>query len=264
MDSRSTFLARAIAFAALSTAGVAYAAEPVPPVTPEDRAAAFPEISHATMGRHMHDDPVVWAFTAEQFEWQDRDGDAALKWDALGWVGKDTLRLWLRTEGERVSGESGEAQTELLLGRPVAAWWDVVGGVRQDIGPGPARTYAAIGLQGLAPQWFNVEATAYVGERGQTGLRLQAEYDWLFTNRLILAGRVEAHAWGKDDEATGIGSGLSEIATGLRLRYEFRREFAPYVGAEWQGLLGDTADLAHVSGDGRRDLRLVAGIHFWF
>ncbi|GMW06526.1 MAG: hypothetical protein AMXMBFR8_13230 [Nevskiales bacterium] len=243
---------------------VAQAAEPLPPVTDAARAAAFPDVSGTDLHAHMEHDPLTTMLLAEQFEWQARSGDNALKWDAVGWAGYSMNRLWLRTEGERPSGASGEAQTELLYGRPVSAWWDLVAGVRHDIGPGPSRSYAAIGMQGLAPQWFHVEATAYFGEGGQAGARLQTDYDWLFTNRLVLNLRVEAHGWRDDDERAGIGSGLAEISSGLRLRYELRPEIAPYVGVEWRGLFSDTADLAREAGEDRRETSVVVGLRWWF
>jgi copper resistance protein B len=242
----------------------ASAAGPLPPVTEQERAATFPDVSATDLHAHMHHDPLTATLLAEQFEWQAGSGDDALQWDATGWVGHDKNRLWLRTEGERPSGESGEASTELFWGRPAVAFWDWLAGVRYDAGPGAERVYAALGVQGLAPQWFHVEATAYLGEGGQAGLRLQSDYDWLFTNRLILAARLEANAWREDDERAGIGSGLSDLSAGLRLRYEIRREFAPYLGVEWQGLCGDTADLTGSAGEERRDTRVVAGLRFWF
>jgi copper resistance protein B len=248
----------------LGLVALAQAAEPLPPVTPEPRAAAFPDVSGTNLHAHMEHDPLTAMLLAKQFEWQAGSGDDAVQWDATGWAGYSMNRVWLRSEGERPSHSSGTVQTELLYGRPVAPWWDLVAGVRHDIGPGPARSYAAIGVQGLAPQWFHVEATAYYGERGQAGLRLQADYEWLFTNRLILTSRTEARAWSEDDERTGIGSGLSETSLGLRLRYEIRPEFAPYVGYEWYGRFGDTADIARAAGEDRRQTRVVAGLRFWF
>jgi copper resistance protein B len=130
--------------------------------------------------------------------------------------------------------------------------------------PEAARTYAALGVQGLAPGWIHVEATAYLGERGQSGITIKAGPELLLTNRLIAAPQVEVDAWGKDDEANGIGNGLSKVTAGLRLRYEIRREFAPYLGLEWAGKLGDTGDLARESGESVRDARWVAGLRVWF
>lgn len=264
MRKRTLMRALGAVLASLGAVAAALAAEPLSSVTEQERAAAFPDVSGTDLHAHMEHDPLTAMLLAEQFEWQGGSGDDALKWDATGWAGFSMNRLWLRTEGERPSGSSGEAQTELLYGRPIAPWWDLVAGVRHDVGPGPARTYAGIGVQGLAPQWFHVEATAYYGERGQAGLRLQADYDWLFTNALVLTFRPEVSAWSDDDEATGIGSGLSEASVGLRLRYEIRPELAPYVGVEWTGLFGDTADIARDASEDRRESRVVAGLRFWF
>jgi copper resistance protein B len=250
--------------ACLVLARVAAAADPLPPVTAADRAAAFPNVSGTDMHMHMHDDPLTAMLRFDELEWQNRSGGDALKWDVTGWIGHDMNRLWLRDEGEHVSGNAAANRLEVLWGRPVAAWWDLVAGARLDTGPGPSRTYAAVGFQGLAPQWLHVEATAYVGEGGQVGLRLQGDYDWLITNRAILSARVEGDAWSDDDERAGIGSGLAEITTGLRLRYEIRRELAPYIGVERDGLFGATADQARAAAEAGRDTRIVAGLQFWF
>lgn len=253
-----------LAAAWLALAAAASAEEPLPRVTPEERAAAFPDVSGTDMHAHMHDDPLSGMLLAEHFEWQGRSGRDALHWDVTGWLGHDMNRLWLRSEGERESGNAGEHELELFWGKPVAAWWDVLLGLRHDSGPGPSRSYLALGLQGLAPQWFHVEATGYAGEGGQFGVGLEVDYDWLFTNRLILTLRSEAEAWSDDDERAGIGSGLSTLAAGLRLRYELRREFAPYIGVHWQGIVGNTADLARKAGEERRETSVVAGLRFWF
>jgi copper resistance protein B len=256
---------RLCAFAlAWCLAGEVRAAEPLPPVTAEARAAAFPDVSHADMAAHMHEDPLTAKVAAERFEWQDRDDGDALAWDVTAWLGRNDWRVWLRDEGEKASGEQAENELELLWGRPVAAWWDLLAGVRHDTAAGPSRTYAAVGVHGLAPQWLEVEATAYLGERGQAGLNVEAGYHWLLTNRLVASARVEADAWTRDDEANALGSGLAQIEAGLRVRYEIRRELAPYAGFEWSGLAGDTADLARAAGDPVRDGRWVAGVRFWF
>jgi copper resistance protein B len=250
-----------VAVLAGSPLGLAHGA---PAVTPEERAAAFPVIAPHVMHEHMHEDPLTSSLHAEEFEWQARDGGDALKWDVIGWLGTDMHRLWLRDEGEHVAGSQVGSRAELLYGQPVAPWWDVVAGLRHDSGAATSRNYAALGLQGLAPQWLHVEATGYAGEGGQLGLRLQFDYDWLLTNRLILAARAEAEAWSDTDAEAGIGSGVGEVTAGLRLRYEWRREFAPYVGVEWSGSHGETADLARQAGEATRDCRVVAGLRFWF
>ena len=213
---------------------------------------------------HMHDDPLVGMFLMDELEWQDASPDDALAWNVSAWLGRDIGRLLFRSEGELTDGSVEDSRSELLWLRPVAAWWDLVSGLRQDIGTGPGRTYGLIGVQGTAPYRFHVEADLFGGERGQVGARLESKYEILLTNRLILQPRAELQAFGKDDAATGIGSGLSQLELGLRLRYEIRREFAPYVGVEWNGKFGDTADLARDADGSVRDSRFVAGLRFWF
>ena len=233
--------------------------EPIPPVTDADRAAAFPEVrSHAA-----HDSAVHSFWLLDRLERSSAEG-GGVAWEGLGWIGGDIDRAWVRTEGERNEGELESANVEVLYGHAVNAWWDVVAGVRHDFGEGPSRTYAAIGVQGLAPYKFEVEATAYIGRSGDTAVTLEAEYDTLLTNRLILQWQAEANLHGRDDRARGIGSGLSSIEAGARLRYEITRRFAPYVGIEWERAFGDTADFRRAAGEHTRDTRVVAGIRLWF
>ena len=185
-------------------------------------------------------------------------------WDNQGWIGQDVNRFWFRTEGESESGDLAAAEAHALYGRAIARWWDLVVGLRQDIKPGPARTWAAVGIQGLAPYWFEVEATAYVGEGGRTHLKVETEYDLLLTNRLVLQPLVEADIFGRSDEARGIGAGLSSMEAGLRLRYEVRREFAPYLGVTWNRKFFGTADLAEAAGEDTGGARLALGVRVWF
>ena len=228
---------------------------PIPPLTDADRAAAFPDVD----GHALPDNAVQAFVLVDQVEWQGGETGSGLTWDAKGWLGRDRDRLWFRTEGEAEGGSLGATEVHLFYGRAVARWWDVVVGVRQDVRPGPAQTWAAFGVQGLAPYWFEVEATGYVSDGGQTAARLEAEYELLFTNRLVLQPRVEVNLYGKTHEARGVGAGLSDVEAGLRMRYEFRREFAPYIGLEWSRPFGQTADFAAAAG-----LRFVAGLRLWY
>ena len=231
--------------------GAAPPREPMPPVTAADRAAAFPQVA----GHTVHDQAVHTFF--ERLEWRDADGCGALGWDVNGWLGRDTERLWLRAEGEREGGRTEHAEAHRLYDRAFAPWWEVVAGVHQDFRSGPAQAWAALGVQGLAPYGFEVEAGIYLGEAGRTAARVEVEYELLFTNRLILQPRVELNAYGRDDERRDVGAGLSEVEAGLRLRYELRWEFAPYVGVTWGRRSGASA-----AGEG--DARVVIGAHFWF
>jgi Uncharacterized protein involved in copper resistance len=192
-----------------------------------------------------------------------KDGNATA-YEAQAWFGGTYDRLVLKAEGDVADGKLEEARTEVLWGHAVAPFWDTQLGVRQDSGAGPDRTWLAVGIQGLAPYWFDVDATAYVGGAGRTALRLSGEYELLLTQRLILQPRMEVNLYGRRDEARGLGSGLADATTGLRLRYEFSRQFAPYVGVEWAGKFGQTADFARAEGQRTRQTRYVAGVRLWF
>jgi copper resistance protein B len=230
-------------------------------LTDEDRKAAFPDVG----GHAAHDDAVHYFVLLDQFEWQvTTDGAGGINLDSKGWVGRDRDRLWFRTEGDADGGRVGEAQAHVLYGRQFSRWWDVVAGIRQDFRPGPAQTWAAIGVQGLAPYWFEIEATAYVGASGRTHARFEVEYELLLTNRLILQPLVEVEIFGKSDPERGVGAGVSTTDAGFRLRYEFRRELAPYVGAVWRNKWGKTADFANAAGEDTGGARLVTGVRLWF
>jgi copper resistance protein B len=231
---------------------------PVPPVTAEDRRAAFPDVD----GHSVHDTALNYFVLFDQLEWQSGTGRSALSWDTKGWMGGDLNRFWFRTEGDQQDGTIEGGELHALYGRAIARWWDVVAGVRQDVRPGPTRTWAAIGLQGLAPYWFEVEATAYLGSGGDVHVRVETEYELLVTNRLILQPLVEAEIFGKADPERSVGRGLSTLETGLRLRYEFRREIAPYFGITWHRKLFETADLA--AGGETSETRLAVGLRLWF
>lgn len=232
---------------------------PIPPITDADREAAKPP-AHG----HDHGGGVFSYLLLDRLEVWDADPGTGQAWEAQGWVGTDRHKLWLRSEGERVDSHTENADLEVLYGRPIARWWDVLAGVRHDIAPGRDQNFAAIGVAGMAPYKFEVEATAYLGAAGQTAARFSAEYELLLTNRLILQPKIEADWHGKADVSRGIGSGLGTVETGLRLRYEFTRRFAPYVGIAHERSFGDTAAFMRDEGESTRDTRVVAGIRIWF
>jgi copper resistance protein B len=215
------------------------------------------------MDHTIHDKAIMSFVLLDQLEWQAVDGGGGV-WNAQGWIGGDIHRFWFRTEGAGGNGRVDNAEVHALYGRAIARWWEFVAGVRQDIEPGQPQTWAAFGIQGLAPYWFDVEATAYVGAAGRTHVRLESEYELLLSNRLILQPRVEVQIYGKRDPDRGVGAGLSTLDAGLRLRYEFRREIAPYVGIAWDRKFFGTADLAEAGGDATGDARLTVGLRLWF
>jgi copper resistance protein B len=234
--------------------------EPIPVLTESDRAAAFPP---GLEGHATHDQRIAAFVLFDQLEWQGGE-NGGVSIDNKTWIGGDINRLWLRAEGESSAGRPENAQMHALYGRSISRWWDLVAGVRQDFKPGPAQSWVAIGIQGLAPQWFEVEATAYIGRAGRTHLRLEAEYELLLTNRLILQPLIETEIYGKDDPVRGIAPGLTSIDAGLRLRYEMRRELAPYVGLTWHRALFGTADYARADGEEVGKVRVAMGMRVWF
>ncbi len=231
----------------------------IPAITPADRAAAFPDTHHMAHRERIHSFVLF-----DHLEWQGTQSGGGVRWDGRGWVGRDVTRLWFRSDGAVDGDGVGQARVQAFYGRAVRRWWDVVAGVRQDAGPGPSQTWAAVGVQGLAPYWFDVQATAYVGAEGRTQAEVDVEYDLLLTNRLILQPRVEAAFAGKADPERGIGAGLTSTGFGVRMRYEIRREVAPYVGVTWDRTFGGTADAARAAGRGAADARLVLGVRAWF
>jgi copper resistance protein B len=234
----------------------------------------------------------------DHLEWRDGDaGEGRGAWDAQGYYGGDYNKLWVKSEGNYVSrgenaggnpsgnagsntgngnpsgntgGRSGgdtgirDADVEILWNRVISAWWNVQAGGRQDFGPGQSRTWAAVGIQGLAPQWFETEGTVYASDEGRTSARLKAQYDLLLTQRLVLQPFAEANLYGRSDPEHQIGSGLSDLEVSVRLRYEIRREFAPYIGLVWLRRFGGTADLARSAGGEASDLELAVGLRVWF
>lgn len=235
----------------LLTGSPAFAQTHVPPDPPQQSTGDMTYREMADV-MQMDDTHRFGKVMLDQLEWRDAPGGADLAWEAQGWYGGDYNKLWVKTEGERVAGVTEGASVDLLGDRVIARWWDAQAGIRQDLGKGPARTWLALGLQGLAPYWLDVEATFYVGEEGRTALRLKTDYDLLLTQRLILQPHGELNFYGKADPERGVRSGLDDLELSLRLRYEIRRELAPYVGVGW------------FRRDARDEAELVAGLHVWF
>ena len=215
-------------------------------------------------GMDMADNETRGRLLVDQLEQYNGRRTRGQTLDLQGWYGTDLNKLWVKVDGERSEGRLGAVRTEALYDRAIATYWSLQAGLRHDFGDGPGRNWAAFGVQGLAPYWFDLEATAYVGERGRTALRLEAEYDILFTQRLILQPNVKLDIYGKSDPRREIGSGVSQAEAALRLRYEFSRKFAPYVGVVLTTKFGNTARLIREDGRRATDLRAVAGIRVWY
>ena len=198
-------------------------------------------------------------------EFRVQRGRNAYRWEGEGWIGGDINRFVLKTEGEGAVGQGVEAgEVRALYSRAIDPWFNLQAGVRHDFEPGRPRSYATIGFEGLAPYLVKVEGALFLSDKGDVLARLEGSYDERITQRLILQPRAEFNFAAQDVPANGIGSGLSEAELGLRLRYEIRREFAPYVGISWEGKLGDSARFARAAGDRVRATSLVFGVRTWF
>jgi copper resistance protein B len=235
-------------------------AQPLPTPTAAERTAAFPSVpGHALHDSDLH---AYWLF--DRLEYQKADEGTALAWDAEGWVGSDTNRLWLRSQGERTNGHTENAELQALYGHAVTPWWTLVGGVRQDFKPESPQTWAAFGVQGEPLSDLDFQATFYLGENRQSALRLEGNYDLSITSSLILQPRMEANFFSRNDPVRQQGAGLSTLEAGLRLRYEIIPEVAPYIGVNWTKNYGHTANYVREEGDDVEEGRLVVGVRMWY
>ncbi|WP_394652003.1 copper resistance protein B [uncultured Sphingomonas sp.] len=197
-------------------------------------------------------------------EVQFRSGRDGYRWDGEFWYGGDINRLTIKSEGEGTFREDAEGEVQALYSRAVGPYFNLQAGVRQDFAPGPDRTYATVGFEGLAPYWFDVEGALFLSDKGDLLGRLEGYYDQRITQRLVLQPRVELNLSAQDVPSSRLGSGLTDAEAGLRLRYEISREFAPYVGASWERRFSDTARYSRAAGEGTGGFSVVAGIRAWF
>lgn len=198
----------------------------------------------------------------ESLDKQHRD---AGRFDVQVWYGPTYDHIVLKTEGEVHGGSIQESRSELLWSHAISRFWDAQYGMRFDTGDGPSRNWLAAGVQGLAPYWFDVHATAFLGESGRTAIGLEGEYEVRLTQRLILKPRVDLNFYGDADKELGIGSGLSNATVGIRLQYQIDRQFAPYFGVEREAKFGETAEFTRsLFKENTRETRWVAGIRIWY
>lgn len=184
--------------------------------------------------------------------------EKAATWDVYGYAGYDIHKIYIYSEGKKVKHKSAESENQLVYSRAVSPFWDAQVGIGYDRSQESHQTWGIIGLQGLSQYLFKIRATMLFGEDGNIGLKTQAEYDALLTQKLILTPSIQLSAYTKDNEEMGIGSGFSNITLGTRLRYEFTREFAPYIGVEWNKNLGSTHDISSLD-----EIYAVVGVRFW-
>ena len=217
----------------------------------------------------VDDTQTFWLLLVDQLEFRDNEGEATFNWDAWGWIGGDYERLWVKTEGDiGLETADGEAEVQLLYGKLIAPFWDLQVGLRYDqlysSDGGPGRAFGVVGVQGIAPYLFEVDAALFLSQDGDVSARLQAEYQLLLSQRLILQPEFETNIAIQKVEEFGVGSGINDIELGLRLRYEISRKFAPYVGVSWTRKLGNTADLAREEGESVGNFTILGGARLLF
>ena len=209
-------------------------------------------------------DPFISQLKMDQFERRSTQGDDFNVIEAQVWMGRDIDKLRLKLETEFTDDNTQSLETQLVYSRALSPFWDIQAGYRRDFYPKPQNEWLVVGFIGLAPYLFEVDAAVFIGEGGQYGARLEAEYELMLTQKLALIPELEINAYTENDEAAGIGSGLSDIELGLRLNYFINRQFAPYIGINWETKFGNTADFARDEGEDSNDIQYVIGLHGWF
>ena len=210
------------------------------------------------------DDPLLFSLKADKLEVRDGNEGTITGWEGHIWAGKDLNKLWIKTEGERLDGDTEKAEVQLLYSRAIDPNWDLQLGWRHDAEPSPQRDWFAIGFYGIAPYFFEVDSALFINDDDQVNLRVEVEYEFMLTQKWVLAPEVELNWFSDDDEDVDVGSGLARLEAGIRLRYEITRQFAPYIGINYEQLLGDTKDIAEAGGEETSDTQAVAGLRFWF
>lgn len=206
----------------------------------------------------------------ELLEYRLDAGTRPAAWELVGWYGANVNRLWFKSEGSMATTEqTGDGEVQLLYGRLILPFWDFQVGLRaegfMDMGGDTrGRMLAVVGLQGFAPGRFDVDSGMYVSQDGDVSARITTAHNLYFTQRVVGESRMELNAAVQDVPELGIGSGLNVLDLGFRLRYEIRREFAPYIGVSWERSLFETADLARARGEPVGELAAVAGIRAWY
>lgn len=243
-------------------------AEP-PPAAPSDHAAdavfgAAAMRPSRDLLREEHGGSNNWLVMIDQAEWGVRDGDDGYAWNGEARYGGDYNRFVVKSEGEGASGDLEKAEVQLLYSRAISPYFDLQAGLRQDLQDGPRRTYATVGFEGLAPYWFETEGAVFLSNKGEAFARLEGSYDLRLTQRLILQPRAELNLSARDIPELELGSGVTDLELGLRLRYQVTREFAPYVGVTFDRKFGGTADYAKSLGEDDQETSFVIGVRAWF
>jgi copper resistance protein B len=214
----------------------------------------------------MMENLVLTHARLDQFEGRISGPEREIRWDGEGWIGTDMNKLWVKSEGFSGNGSISDGDHEAMYDHPIPSrrYFDAQVGVRTDLDSGPRRTWAAFGIEGLAPGYFEIAPTLYIRGGGNVGGRVVASYDMLLTQRWIAQPEAELNFYSKDDPERQIGSGFSQLDAGLRLRYEVSRKFAPYIGLAYNGKYGNTASYSPKTGESTDGPQLVFGLRIWY
>jgi len=215
--------------------------------------------------RRAHGGVAVHKVLIDRAEARLRKGEDGYLIDAQAWFGGDIDKAWFKTELEGGFKEGIEdAEIQALWSHAIGPWLDVQSGVRYDARSGPDRAHLALGVQGLAPYWWEVETAVFLSNKGDVTARAEAEHDVRITQTLILQPRAEINLSLQDVEELGLGSGLTNAALGARLRYQATPTFAPYLGIEYERAFGDTGRFRKALGESRGGWNLLLGVRTWF
>lgn len=241
--------------------------ETPPPPAPRDHAADYyydPLLMGAARAG-LRDENGGGIFSQVLANIAEFQSGGSYRWDGQVWLGGDINRFVLKSEGSGTARRGPEeAEIQALYSRAVGVFTDFQAGVRYDFKPSPSRTYATVGIQTIVPYWFGFEGALFLSNKGELLGRLGGTYDLMLTQRLVLQPRVELNFAAQDSPDINLGSGLSNAELGLRLRYEIRREFAPYIGVSYDQKVGRTAGFARSRGEDVGAVKFVTGIRAWF
>lgn len=232
------------------------------PAPSQDR----PDLGDAGIEAPVTDNTIFGHVLFDQLEGRTNGPDNEFRWDGEGWVGTDMNKLWFKSEGFLEHGEATDGDTEALYDRPLPflRYFDAQAGVRYDLDSDPGRTWGAIGIEGLAPHFFEFASTFYFSDRSRFAGKITGSYDLLITQRLIAQPQIEMDFYSKRDPSRGVGSGLSDLDTGLRIRYEISRKLAPYIGIAYTQTFGEAATFTRDEAGIVHDPRFIFGVRVWY
>jgi len=214
--------------------------------------ASFPAIAGG-----ISDDPLLMYFKADKLEWRDSDEGDLLVWELDAWIGKDLDKLWIKSAGESLDGETESNEIEVLYSKAISPFWDLQMGLRHEFRPKPATDWLGVGFMGIAPYLFEVDTSLFINEDSQINARLDIDYEYMFSQKLVLISNLELSLYSEDDNAREIVSGLSSAELGFRLHYELKREFSPYIGVNFENKYGNSVV------EESSETQLVLGLSFW-